>query len=123
MDQTAALDEFQTRHSTINERINETYKTGNQLLDYLEKQIILDFHFRGEQDVFEAEYPHLKEKAIKYLGHVLYYDLSPYCGNPVPKDSEMYQKLWTQYELLEKIIQSELDKKFKLVAPPVPAEH
>jgi hypothetical protein len=47
-EQRAALDEFQTRHSTITDRIMSTYKVGNQLLDYLEKQIILDFHFRGE---------------------------------------------------------------------------
>jgi len=33
------------------------------MTDYLEKQIILDHHFRGEQDVFEQEYPHLKSKA------------------------------------------------------------
>ncbi len=84
------MDEFTTRHSTITERINETYKTGNKLLEYLEKQIILDFHFRGEQDVFEAEYPHLKEKATKYLGHSLYYDLSPFCGKSLPKESEMF---------------------------------
>ena len=84
------MDEFTTRHSTITERINETYKTGNKLLEYLEKQIILDFHFRGEQDVFEAEYPHLKEKATKYLGHSLYYDLSPFCFFLLPKESEMF---------------------------------
>ncbi len=36
-EQRAALDEFQTRHSTITDRIMSTYKVGNQLLDYLEK--------------------------------------------------------------------------------------
>lgn len=96
-EQAAALDEFQTRHSTISHRINATYKTGNLLLGYLEKQLILDFHFRGEQDVFEAEFPHLKEKALKYLGAPLYYDLSPFCGTPVPKDSVEYEKLWALY--------------------------
>ena len=48
-----ALDEFTTRHRTISERINETYRIGKQMLDYLEKQVILDHHFRGEQDIFE----------------------------------------------------------------------
>ena len=35
--QMTALDEFQTRHSTITDRINETYKIGNKMIDYLEK--------------------------------------------------------------------------------------
>jgi hypothetical protein len=38
------------RHSTITGRIDETYKIGNTMLDYLEKQMILSYHFRGEQD-------------------------------------------------------------------------
>ena len=64
-----ALDDFQTRHSTITERINETYKVGNKMVDFLEKQIILDFHFRGEQDIFEQEYPSLKKKAEQLIGY------------------------------------------------------
>jgi len=36
------------RHTTITERINETYKVGKKMVDFLEKQIILDYHFRGE---------------------------------------------------------------------------
>lgn len=51
--QAEALDEFTTRHRTITDRINETYKIGNQMMGYLESQIILDHHFRGEQDIFE----------------------------------------------------------------------
>lgn len=43
-----ALVEFQMRHTTITERINETYKVGKKMVDFLEKQIILDYHFRGE---------------------------------------------------------------------------
>ena len=62
------------------------YKMGNKMLTYLEKQIILDFHFRGDQDIFELDYPHLKEKAIKYFGAVLYYDLSPKTGTPLKKE-------------------------------------
>ena len=45
-----ALDEFKTRHRTITDRIHEAYNIGNKMLDYLENQIILDHHFRGEQD-------------------------------------------------------------------------
>lgn len=46
--QIEALDEFKTRHRTITDSISETYKTGNAMLDFLENQIILDYHFRGE---------------------------------------------------------------------------
>jgi len=77
-------------------------------LDYLEKQIILDFHFRGEQDVFEAEYPHLKEKAQKLLGPVLYFDLNAMCGQPLPKDSLLYRDLWKIHEKIDATITKDL---------------
>ena len=41
------LDEFKTMHTTMADKIQETYTIGNQMTDYLEKQIILDFHMRG----------------------------------------------------------------------------
>jgi len=67
-----ALDEFKTRHRSINERIHETKYLGNKLQDYFEKQRILDFHLRGDQVSFEAEYPELVEKARKFLGGQIY---------------------------------------------------
>ena len=82
----AALDDFQTRHSTITDRITETYKIGNKMVEYLEKQIILDFHFRGEQDEFEVEYPHLKKKALELLGYEFYYELANHVGSPLTAD-------------------------------------
>ena len=60
----------------MTQSINQTYKIGNQLLDYLEKQIIIDYHFRGEQEKLEEQYPGLAEKAKKFLGFEMYYDLS-----------------------------------------------
>ena len=75
------MDEFQTRHSTINEKINATYKIGTTALDYLEKQMILSYHFRGEQDVFEKDFPGLVDKAKKFIGFELYYALSPFTGH------------------------------------------
>ena len=45
---TMLLEEFQTRHRTLSDKIEETYRIGNLMLDYLEKQIILDYHLRGE---------------------------------------------------------------------------
>lgn len=75
-----ALDGFRDRHKVITERITETYRIGNRMLDYLEKQIILDHHFRGEQDLFEQEYPHLKQKALELLGQDIYFDCSPLTG-------------------------------------------
>ncbi len=65
------------------------------MMDYLEKQIILDHHFRGEQDQFEQEYERLKAKAVKLLGHDTYYACSPLTGSPLTEEEnpEMYQKL------------------------------
>ena len=42
------MDEFKTRHKTLSDEIEATYKIGNFMLDYLEKQMILDYHLRGE---------------------------------------------------------------------------
>ena len=63
--------------------------------DYLEKQIILDYHFRGEQDLFEKEYEHLKIKACKLLGYNTYFDLSPLTGVPLTEENnpELYAEL------------------------------
>ena len=49
-EQMESLDEFQTRHSTIEKRISETYLVGKKMVEYLQKQVILDFHLRGDQD-------------------------------------------------------------------------
>lgn len=59
------MDEFETRHKTLSDKIEHTYRIGNVMLDYLEKQIILDYHLRGEQTVLEKEHPELAEKAKK----------------------------------------------------------
>lgn len=93
--QIEALEQFQTRHKTISTRINETYRIGAQMSDYLEKQIILDYHFRGEQDLFETEYEHLKQKAEKLLGYNTYFDLSPLTGAPLTEENnpELYAEL------------------------------
>lgn len=71
-----AINEFQSLHNSINERIASTYLISNKLHDYLEKRMILDYHFRGEQDKMETEHPELKEKALKMMGPVFYYDLT-----------------------------------------------
>ena len=70
------LDEFKTRHATITQSIEETYRIGNRLLDFLEKQIIIDYHFRGEQENLLKEFPHLADKAKKFLGFELFFELS-----------------------------------------------
>lgn len=70
------LDEFETRHKTLSSKIEQTYRIGNLMRDYLEKQIILDYHLRGEQQELEKEHAELAEQAKKFLGYELYYELS-----------------------------------------------
>lgn len=70
------VDEFKTRHSTITQSINDTYMIGNKLLDYVEKQVIIDFHLKGQQSYMEEKYPKLTEKAKKFLGMQAYFDMS-----------------------------------------------
>jgi hypothetical protein len=59
------LDEFETRHKTLSDKIEHTYRIGNLMLDYLEKQIILDYHLRGEQSDLEKTHTELAEIAKK----------------------------------------------------------
>jgi hypothetical protein len=67
---------------------------SDKLRDYLEKQIILDFHFRGEQDVFEAEYSYLVDKAVSFIGPSFYFELSECIGAPLhEKHMSHYSKL------------------------------
>mmetsp|Transcript_22003 Transcript_22003/g.34162 ORF Transcript_22003/g.34162 Transcript_22003/m.34162 type:complete len:141 (+) Transcript_22003:1750-2172(+) len=70
------VDEFRTRHTIISTDINETFKIGNRLLSFLEKQIIIDYLLRGELEKMEADFPHLKESALKFLGYETYCELA-----------------------------------------------
>ena len=62
------VDDFRTRHSTITESINDAYRIGNQLLDYVEKQVIIDYHLKGQQAKMEKDHPKLVKKAKKWMG-------------------------------------------------------
>lgn len=92
----------------MSDKIEETYRVGNLMLDFLEKQIILDYHLRGEQDEMEKEHPELAEKAKKYLGFELYYDaVKPEMGSDsfktiMAKSEELNKKFHTDMELYKK---------------------
>ncbi len=97
-----AMDDFETRHGTIKDEIDTSETIGLKLEDFLQNQIILDFHFRGEQDVFEAEYEQLIDKAERLLGAELYTQLSHCIGEPLHvKAPELYDRLWQVYERVE----------------------
>ena len=116
------LDEFETRHKTLSDKIEQTYRVGNLMLDYLEKQIILDYHLRGEQSELEKEHAELAEKAKKYLGFELYYECSSQAqGKPLVANSDVYKEIMKKVEdlnqkfqhdnqLLQKLKQKELGK-------------
>lgn len=63
------------------------------MLDYLEKQIILDYHMRGEQDILEDEDHDLSEKAKKYLGSEMYYELGNSTGKQLTKSDPHFKWL------------------------------
>eukprot|EP00349_Pseudokeronopsis_sp_Brazil_P010353 CAMPEP_0202980302 /NCGR_PEP_ID=MMETSP1396-20130829/86256_1 /ASSEMBLY_ACC=CAM_ASM_000872 /TAXON_ID= /ORGANISM="Pseudokeronopsis sp., Strain Brazil" /LENGTH=67 /DNA_ID=CAMNT_0049720199 /DNA_START=1250 /DNA_END=1453 /DNA_ORIENTATION=- len=65
------------------DRIQYTYNIGNEMGNYLEKQMIIDFHLKGEQNVLEEEFPELVEKAKKFLGFELYFELTKFTGEPI----------------------------------------
>jgi hypothetical protein len=70
------VNDFRTRHSTITDSINDAYRIGNQLLDYVEKQVIIDYHLKGQQGKMEEREPKLVPKAKKWMGMQMYFDLS-----------------------------------------------
>lgn len=100
------LDEFKTRHTTLSNKIEETYNIGNEMSNYLEKQMILDYHMRGEQQILEEEHKDLAEKAKKYLGFELYYELSKYNGHPMLADDPLFIKLMEKSNALNKDLES-----------------
>ena len=103
------LDEFKTRHQTLSDKIEATYRIGNLMRDYLEKQIILDYHLRGEQQLLEKDHPELVEKAKKYLGFELYYELTKDQGKPLPVDSKHFKTIMAMSEELNKKYHQEIN--------------
>jgi len=102
------LDEFKTRHATITQSIEETYRIGNRLLDFLEKQIIIDYHLRGDQDKLIAEFPHLADKAKKFLGFELFFELSVQPdGIPMSASDPNYAALMKKQKMIQGAIESE----------------
>ena len=81
------------------------------MVDYLEKQIILDYHFRGEQDIFEQDYPSLKIKAEKLLGYDVYFDLSPLTGAPLTEEEN--PELYSHLMKIQRDLNNELDEALK----------
>jgi len=97
------LDEFHTRHATINQSINDTYRIGNKLLEFIEKQVIIDYHLMGKQEKLEKEYPELVKKAQKFLGFETFYELSsqPY-GLPMDSSHPEFHKLIKLQKVIHK---------------------
>lgn len=79
------------------------------MLDYLEKQMILSYHFRGEQEQFEQQFPDMVAKAKKYIGFELYFALSPFSGHLLNPESENLTERECYKALAE--IQSKLNTK------------
>lgn len=77
------------------------------MMSYLENQIILDHHFRGEQDIFEQEFPHLKSKAEKLLGYETYFNFAPLTGSPLQEN--MFPELYAKLTQIQNKILSDLD--------------
>lgn len=99
------LDEFKTRHATITQSIEETYRIGNRLLDFLEKQIIIDYHLRGEQENLISEFPHLSDKAKKFLGFELFFELSVQPdGIPMSNSDPNYSELMKKQKIIQEAI-------------------
>ncbi len=58
--------------------------------------MILDFHLRGEQAILEEDHPELAEKAKRYLGFELYYEMSKFNKKPMTEDMQEFKILMTK---------------------------
>jgi len=102
----AVHEDFLTRHTTIKNSINDTYRIGNQLLDYVEKQMIIDYHLRGDQKKLEKDFPEIAKKAKKFIGYESYFDMSvtQISGVPMSPNDPHYSTLMEkQAKIIDKI--------------------
>jgi hypothetical protein len=109
------VDEFTTRHATIKDNIAATYRIGNRLLDYLEKQVIIDFHLKGEHERLDKEYPELADKAKKFLGYEIYTELAVKQSGgkegvyvPMEPTDHLFKVLLDKQADIQKVIMNEL---------------
>ena len=80
------------------------------MLDYLEKQIIIDYHLRGEQAELEKDHPEIAEKAKKYLGSEFYYELSTHEANKaLDPESQSFKALMVKSDELNKKYRTDMD--------------
>ena len=105
-------EDFLMRHTTIKTSINDTYRIGNQLLDYVEKQMIIDYHLRGEQRRLEQEFPAIAKKAKKFLGYEMYFELSinQIPNVPMSPQHRNYEFLMNKQKLIVDRIMKEYEK-------------
>lgn len=105
------LDEFKQRHKTIQDSIEDAYRIGNQLQGFVEKQIIIDYHLMGKQDILEKKYPELMKQAKKFLGYEAFYELQSWpFGVPLEPSHDLYKVLIKKQQLIQKQISFELEK-------------
>jgi hypothetical protein len=83
------------------------------MLDYLEKQIIIDYHLRGEQAELEKEHPEVAEKAKKYFGLEMYYELSNE-DKPLSPDSNKFKYIMQKAEEQNKKFHNDMENYKKL---------
>lgn len=79
------------------------------MMDYLEKQIIIDYHLRGEQDLLKEQNPKLDKAAKKFFGYEDYYEFSLLTG-PMPQDHPKFEKLIQTANELNIKIEKDLEK-------------
>ena len=105
-------EEFLTRHTTIRNSIEDTYRIGGQLLDYVRKQMIIDYHLRGEQHILEQEFPDIAKKAKKFLSYEVYFELSKSQkpGTPMTPEDPFYDLLMEKQKLIIDRIMADYEK-------------
>jgi hypothetical protein len=86
------------------------------MLEYLEKQIIIDYHMRGEQAELQRDHAEIAEKAKEYLGFEFYYELSTSeAGKALDPESSNFKALMAKSDELNKKYKQDMDTHYKFL--------
>ena len=110
------LGKLRTRFNEFNNEIEDTFRIGSEIDEYIENTIIIHYLMEWKLKDFEKEHPSLVEKAKEIFGNEFYYSI-PDNKEKLKSDQKMFNKI----EERKNEIEFQLNELLK-IAPPKAAE-
>lgn len=110
------LGKLRERFTQLNNEIEDTFRVGNEIDEYIENRIIIQYFLEWKLDEFEKKYPSLVDRAKVQFGSEFYYS--------IPNDK---LQLMNNHKIFAKIIERRAEIEEKLhevlnIMPPKVAE-